>query len=291
MFEPTATRSGDWRPVRWIVAALVLPGLAAGCAEGPAWVAAPYWSTPAEALPCAPAGATGCGPALSQPAAPAIPVPEPALGVAPGAAAAAVVGGAAPMNRAMLGVPGGVLLDNPMLLPIADQELAWNQVVDVVDDYFQIDREEPVRQIGNTLTEGRLATFPKTGATLLEPWDGDSASPYERLESTLQSIRRYAQVRVIPAGGAHWVEVNVYKELEDLRRPEMATVGAATFRYDDSLTRVTNPVVTQAVHEGWIPQGRDPALEQRILAELRARCCPQTAPMFPSAPSAVAPGF
>ena len=46
--------------------------------------------------------------------------------------------------------------------------------------------------MGSTLTEGRIDTFPKPGATLLEPWDHDSADSYERLESTLQSIRRYA---------------------------------------------------------------------------------------------------
>ena len=164
-----------------------------------------------------------------------------------------------------------VSLENPMLIPIANSDYVWDGVVDVVGDYFRIDREEPVRMMGNTLTEGRIETFPKSGATLLEPWDHDSANEYERFESTLQSIRRRAIVKVVPTQGGFWIDVAVFKELENLAQPEHATAGAATFRYDSSLTRVVNPERTTDLNQGWIPQGRDAALEQRILGQLQYR--------------------
>ena len=133
--------------------------------------------------------------------------------------------------------PVPVSYDNPTLLRISNNELVWEGVEDVVSQYFRIEREDPVRCLGGTLTEGRIDTFPKPGATLLEPWDHDSADSYERLESTLQSIRRYAVVKIIPAqNGGFWVDVAVYKELEDVRRPEHATAGSATFRNDVSVT-------------------------------------------------------
>lgn len=192
--------------------------------------------------------------------------------------ASALVGpGCAPSSQ-WIGQPGQsgdyipVYYDNPMLLGVTDHHFAWEVVVDVMDDYFAIEREEPVRLIGNTLTEGRLDTFPKVGATIFEPWLHDSANSRERLESTLQSIRRSAVVRVIPTEQGYWVDVAVFKELEDVIQPEQSTAGAATFRYDDTLTRVTNAVGEQEINEGWIPQGRDTALEQRIIAQLRARC-------------------
>jgi len=164
------------------------------------------------------------------------------------------------------------LCDNPCFIPIADPARAWETVVDVIDDYFKIEREEPVRLAGNTLIEGRIDTFPKVGATMFEPWEHDSANGDERVESTLQSMRRKALVRVMPAQGGYWVDVAVLKELENLPRPEFATAGAATLRYDDSLVRVVNPVGAQPPTMNWIPQGRDPALEQRILGHLLARC-------------------
>jgi len=186
----------------------------------------------------------------------------------------AVVSGCAP-GPYWAAPPSGpmpVLYDNPVLLPVADHKFAWEAVVDVTDDYFKIEREEPVRLVGDVLTAGRLDTFPTGGATLLEPWRGDSVGRYERIESTLQSMRRRAEVRVSPVAGGYEVEVVVWKELEDVVQPEHATAGAATFRYDDTLTRVVNPVAGQEVNCGWIPQGRDAALEQRILGELMARC-------------------
>ena len=168
---------------------------------------------------------------------------------------------------------------NPLLFPIANADYVWDGVTDVVGDYFRIDMEEPVRMVGNTLIEGRIVTFPKTGATLMEPWDKDSANRYERLESTLQSIRRRAVVRVIPAQDGFWIDVAVFKELENLAQPEHSTAGAATFRNDTTLTRVVNPERAAGANRGWIPLGRDPALEQRILGQLQYRLGPQGRPM------------
>jgi hypothetical protein len=162
-----------------------------------------------------------------------------------------------------------VFHDNPVFLPVTDHEFVWETMVDVVDDYFQIKHEEPVRLVGDVPTEGRLDTFPAVGSTIFEPWRRDSASRYEKLESTLQSIRRHAVVRVwVPPQGGHLVDVAVYKELEDVVEPENASAGAATFRYDSSFTRVVSPVGSQEINDGWIPKGRDTALEQRILGQL-----------------------
>lgn len=161
--------------------------------------------------------------------------------------------------------------ENPVFLPVADPEVAWEMVVDVVDDYFQIQDEDPVRQVGDFPTEGRLDTFPLVGSTLFEPWRRDSANRYEKVHSTLQSIRRRALVRMIPSEGGYRVDVAVFKELEDAKQADHTTAGAATFRYDSSLTRVVDPIGEQEINEGWIPQGRDTALEQRMIRQLLAR--------------------
>jgi len=92
------------------------------------------------------------------------------------------------------------------------------------------------------------------------------------VENTLQTMRRRAVVRVRPSEGGHWVEVAVFKELEDLRTPEYASAGSATFRYDSSFTRVVNPTAGDQAPECWIPKGRDPVLEQRIIGHLIFNC-------------------
>jgi hypothetical protein len=173
-----------------------------------------------------------------------------------------------------------LLYDNPTLIPIADHHYVWEGVRDVIGDYFKIDREVPIRCVGNTLTEGLIETFPKTGATIFEPWDNDSANGYERLRSTLQSIRRRAIVRVIPSpGGGFSVDVAVFKELENLAAPEHASAGTATFTTDTTLTRIINPDRNRDLNRGWIPQGRDMALEQQIVGQLHYRFSPAGQPV------------
>lgn len=167
-------------------------------------------------------------------------------------------------------MPAAALYENPLLVPTNDYALVWETVADVVDDEFRIEREDPVRQMGDVLTEGRLDTFPLVGSTLMEPWRNDAANTYEKVEGTLQSIRRRALVRVVPAQAGQWVEVIVYKELEDTV-PIGAAAGTATFRYDNTLTRLENPVLEQETARGWISQGRDTALEQHILGEIQSR--------------------
>ena len=169
------------------------------------------------------------------------------------------------------GFPAGVLMENPALLPAADGESLWLATVDVVDDYFQIAREQRPQIVGDTLTDGVIETRPVTGATLAEPWRRDSVTFDERLESTLQSIRRSAQVRVQRAEGGYLVEVQVEKELEDVERPEHATSGAATLRHDGALDRTRSPLSAEPATLGWISLGRDTLLEQEILARLYDR--------------------
>jgi len=169
------------------------------------------------------------------------------------------------------GPPVPIYVDNPMLVPPRDPGQLWETVADVIDDYFRIEREVPVRVVGNTITDGRLDTFPEVASTILEPWRHDSADTYEKVEATLQSIRRRAHVQVTPVREGYWIDVAVFKELEEVVRPAHASAGAATFRYDDSLTRVVSPIGEQDVSKGWISMGRDRVLEQRILAQLQER--------------------
>ncbi|MHB0955355.1 MAG: hypothetical protein ACYC6N_05290 [Pirellulaceae bacterium] len=169
-------------------------------------------------------------------------------------------------------LPQAALAQNPMNVPLSDREFLWNQLVDTVDDYFEIEREERVRLVGGVLTEGQLDTFPQPGATMLEPWHKDSSPGFERHYATLQSIRRRAVVHVKPqVDGGYLVDLAVYKELEDVSQPEHSTVNVDGLRHDETLRRPSDRIEGGPAMLGWIPVGRDTTLEQRILAEFRGR--------------------
>ncbi|HEV3005931.1 MAG TPA: hypothetical protein VGX78_15800 [Pirellulales bacterium] len=162
---------------------------------------------------------------------------------------------------------------NPVFVPLANYDYVWDRVVDVVDNYFKVKREDRVRLLSDgTLTPGRLDTVPDTSSTLLEPWRMDTVTFYDKLESTFQSMRKYTIVQVIPAeAGGFLVEMVVFKELEDVPRPLYSSAGEGTFRYDTSQAHTKAPVNQQTPTRGWIPKGRDTALEQRMLRQLLAK--------------------
>ncbi|MDO4574475.1 MAG: hypothetical protein Q4D98_04615 [Planctomycetia bacterium] len=153
-----------------------------------------------------------------------------------------------------------------------DPYQVWETVVDVVRLYFdRIENEYPCQRNGNIITEGLLKTYPQIGATYFEPWRRDSVNHEERKEATLQTIRRIASVRVRSLGNAYTIDVRVEKELEDLAKPSSTQFPSATYRLDTDIPDVNDPIAVRNYREGWIPQGRDVALEQEILRQLQGR--------------------
>ncbi len=153
---------------------------------------------------------------------------------------------------------------NPMLVATSDQELVWERAVDVLHDFqFEIAREN---RVGRT-----IETLPKVGSGLLEPWHRESVGFRERLESSLQSIRRTVVLSLQPddAGRGFLVSVTAQKELEHLNGVAGNSAGAATFSESTPLIRDLNGVVGQSSPSEWISLGRDFELEQAILNRLR----------------------
>jgi hypothetical protein len=68
--------------------------------------------------------------------------------------------------------------------------------------------------------------------------------------------------------GGYFIDVKVYKELEDLATPVRSTVGEATFRLTPGVERQYDVVDPTVYDLAWIPAGRDLALEQCILERI-----------------------
>jgi hypothetical protein len=154
------------------------------------------------------------------------------------------------------------MIPNPLVIPSSDFETVWNKTVAVVDKYFDIEKENRLART--------IRTQPQMGATVLEPWALDAATIEDRLEATLQTVRRFAIIHVDPAPtGGYLVKVEVRKELEDMAKPDRQPAGRAVFYNDFPVNRTRDIVGPVPAPLGWIPRGRDPNLEQTILAGVR----------------------
>ena len=153
---------------------------------------------------------------------------------------------------------------NPLVVPSSDFETVWKESVAVLDEYFDIANENRLSRT--------IITQPRIGATMLEPWNGDTVDFGQRFEATIQTIRRHARITINPApGGGFLVKIEVFKELEDLSKPDRQSMGRAVFNNDFPLNRTYEIVGPVPLPQQWIPRGRDPNLEQVILERLRYR--------------------
>lgn len=208
------------------------------------------------------------------------------------------VGGCRQLGYRLSNAPTDKFVPNPIQItpnkigPATDGQV-WNQVVDTVDDYFRIAVQQPVVSRGGLIVDGRLETAYQVGGSLFEPWRKDSTSGFERLQSTLQSIRRRAIVTVRPAvassGGlnassasgsfersvvqvdGYVIEVVVTKDLEDVDRAQGTTGSTVAARHDGTIVRRDDAGGDSPITLGWISQGRDSQLEQRILNQIVER--------------------
>ncbi len=162
-------------------------------------------------------------------------------------------------------------LANPINVNTQDSEFLWNQIVDTVEDYFQIKSEQRPTRDNAQWYEGRLETFPQIGATYLEPWRKDAVEGYQRWQSTLQTMRRTANIRVIPTNEGFSVGIEVIKELEDVDRSQFSSEGSAIARHDGTIVRTGANLAGQPITLGWIRQENDADLEQRLLREILGR--------------------
>ena len=164
-----------------------------------------------------------------------------------------------------------VFVPNPLDLPDANDGFVWSQVVDTLDDYFRVAKEQPVQKSKGVVLDGRLETNYQIGASILEPWRRDTTSGFERLQSTLQSIRRRAVVTLRPSANGYILEIVVQKELEDTDRSQLVNETSGSQRHDGTVIRQAGELQEGPRTLGWIPLGRDSTLEQRLLHEIHGR--------------------
>lgn len=164
-----------------------------------------------------------------------------------------------------------VPVGNPARIGPIDPEFLMFQIVDAVDDKFKVQSEQWVRRDNVQWLEGRVTSYPQVSGTSLEPWKRDSLRGFQRLQSTIQTIRRTASVRITPDETGYTIEVNVLKEKEDVDQAQASSAGSSAQRHDGTLVRNENQQRALPVTLGWYEIGRDTELEQRIMEGILGR--------------------
>lgn len=158
--------------------------------------------------------------------------------------------------------PAAPVTGNALQISSAQADATWERAVAVLNDlHFMVARESKL--------EGVIETYPRAGSNLFEPWHKDSIGLTNRLESTVQSIRRRVIVTFQPSSpGYTTVSVQVIKEIEDLPGIAANYEGGATFSEAQPLERDLNQVLGQSAPSRWLPRGTDPLLQADIIRRI-----------------------
>jgi hypothetical protein len=186
-------------------------------------------------------------------------------------------------NPVLVGPQPPLVQENPVYIPLGPHSygIVFEKVRDVISDYFEI--------AYSNRYAGQIETFPRVAPGIGQPWKPGSPDLYQRLLATFQSIRHRAIVLIKPAeDGGFFIDVKVYKELEDVAKPSgSGSLTAAVYRADNTVERQYEVIDATTLDSTWIPIGRDCKLEQVILNRLarfdyasgvRKQPCPNPAP-------------
>ncbi|HUU82610.1 MAG TPA: hypothetical protein VM243_03805 [Phycisphaerae bacterium] len=147
-----------------------------------------------------------------------------------------------------------------------DFDVLWESCQEVLRrHHFRLDR---VDRRGGTIT-----TFPETSQNLFEFWRHDVDTAYDLWESTLRTVCRRAIVQVDrdEGSGQGLFTVTVYRQT--FATPERQfNNSAATLRvFGETLPGVAGePLLTRA-DDYWIDDGRDGAMENRLVERILRR--------------------
>jgi hypothetical protein len=167
-------------------------------------------------------------------------------------------------NPAWMRPDAGPAVENPVYIPLGPPayNTVYEKTLDILVKYFEIKYEN---RYG-----GYIETYPRVEPGLERYVLPGSPGLRERTLATLQSIRHRAIVKIqVADDGGFWVDVKVFRELEDVPRPSHATAGAAIFRSDNTVERQFEVLEPSSGESSWIPIGEDKPLEQAILQQLK----------------------
>jgi len=116
---------------------------------------------------------------------------------------------------------------------------------------------------------GRIDTGNLTGDSWFEFWRDDTVGSFQRLESSLYTIRRSVHVQVTPAPAGCQVSVKVDKERLSAPGTSPAGIAEAYDLFDPGKTSLARQDEFKETLYTWLPEDRDDALEQVILERIQ----------------------
>lgn len=120
---------------------------------------------------------------------------------------------------------------------------------------------------------GIITTFPVTSESFFEFWRHDVDSSYDRMESTLRTVRRTVTIRIDQDAedSAAVLTVTVARDLFSTPERQFNSSAASLRVFSSALPGVAGEPRLSRADDYWIADGRDGAMERRLLERIIER--------------------
>ncbi|RJP40667.1 MAG: hypothetical protein C4547_02370 [Phycisphaerales bacterium] len=161
--------------------------------------------------------------------------------------------------------PAPIELTTQTLDPaITDADALFDAAVETLRQRrFRLDRVDRRERV--------VTTHPASSQHFFEAWRRDVATAYDWIDSTVNPVRRQAQVRVIEHESGIELEVTVLRQRRSMPDRQFNDAGAAYQFFGYSLPATTGAERITREDETWLSRGRDAAMEARLLDEILSR--------------------
>ncbi|MHC4063695.1 MAG: hypothetical protein ACYSUQ_04535 [Planctomycetota bacterium] len=127
---------------------------------------------------------------------------------------------------------------------------------------------------------GTITTLPETSQSFFEFWRHDVDTAFDLMEATMRTVRRKATVQVDREAADPTTRVAVTVQRETFATPERQfNSSAAALRvFGEELPGVSGEPYLSRADDYWIDDGRDGAMEQRMLDRILRHAAIPTTP-------------
>ncbi|MFQ5491653.1 MAG: hypothetical protein ACE5GE_13125 [Phycisphaerae bacterium] len=117
---------------------------------------------------------------------------------------------------------------------------------------------------------GLMTTFPVTSQSFFECWRHDVDTAYDLLEASLRTVRRTAEVRIdrMADAGSGLISVTVRRETFATPERQYNNTASTLQIFGDLLPGVQGERQLTGQDDYWIADGRDGAMERRLLHQI-----------------------
>jgi hypothetical protein len=143
-------------------------------------------------------------------------------------------------------------------------DTAWEETIDVLREHYFIPDSQNQRA-------GLIVSYPTLSRQWFEFWRDDSLGTYEKMESSIHSIRRTARVKFVPVKDKYQIQISIMVQRKAEPERQITSASGTILAFRDTAPLMSGEKKPRAKTITWTQVGEDVKLANYLLHRLERR--------------------